>query len=198
MFLIFRPNGGVDGGFDTAIDASNLLADTNVQAAGYLFYRRIWTGKTETASTDIEDYTQVYDHYIIKSVENYQQQILSSPNFEWTPTVYVPPDIHVKAICNLKIESDASVSTNDTLINMIFNTGADFQQPKTSLQPLATQAYYLENPLRDGSEIIVTGNIYIITETNRTVRIKSHTSFPTNIQIKAAISILGWQDWRID
>ena len=53
LFLIGKPGGTVDAGWDTDINAANLLAD----ATGYTFYRLIWSNLTD-GSSDIVPYIQ--------------------------------------------------------------------------------------------------------------------------------------------
>jgi len=48
-FLIAKTDGTVDAGFDTDVNATNLLSD----ATGYSLFRRVGSIKTESASTDI-------------------------------------------------------------------------------------------------------------------------------------------------
>jgi len=46
MFVISKPDGTVDAGFDTSLTAVNLLAD----ATGYTKYRRVWSMDTDASS----------------------------------------------------------------------------------------------------------------------------------------------------
>jgi hypothetical protein len=56
-FLIGKPDGTTDAGFDSAVDASNLLADTNVIAAGFTKYKRVGAIRTKKTITDIDDFS---------------------------------------------------------------------------------------------------------------------------------------------
>lgn len=59
IFGIRAPsNGNVDFGFDSDVDATNLLADSNVSAAGYTQRRRIMSVLTD-GSSNIVPYTQI-------------------------------------------------------------------------------------------------------------------------------------------
>ena len=49
IFLLMAPDGTVDAGFDTSVEAANLLADAAVIAAGHTMYRRI-ASRQETAA----------------------------------------------------------------------------------------------------------------------------------------------------
>jgi len=50
-FLIGKPDGTTDAGFDTSITATNLLAT----ASGYTDYKRVWSFRTEYANTNIDN-----------------------------------------------------------------------------------------------------------------------------------------------
>lgn len=100
----------VDVGFDSAIDASNLLADTNVVLAGYTYYRRIGSVKTLTTGTDIRDFTQLQyltyyqeDFYVYGSTGH-------AGNFSGSAIVDVPTDITVEAVCNVRSHSSRGSS----------------------------------------------------------------------------------------
>jgi hypothetical protein len=59
IFMIGHPNGNVDAGVDSNLDASQLLAD----ASGYTGYRRIGAIRWESGPT-MRQYTQIGDHFI--------------------------------------------------------------------------------------------------------------------------------------
>jgi len=61
MFVISKPDGTTDCGFDTAVNATNLLAD----ATGYTKYRRVGSGKTDGSSNWI-GYTQLGNWFTYK------------------------------------------------------------------------------------------------------------------------------------
>ena len=52
-FLLMKANGTVDAGFDTDINATNLMAD----AASYLYHRRVSSFRLDKLSTDFVDFT---------------------------------------------------------------------------------------------------------------------------------------------
>ena len=54
-FAIGKPNGITDCGYDSGDDASNLLTDTNVIAAGYIDYIKVGTFRTD-GSNNIKDF----------------------------------------------------------------------------------------------------------------------------------------------
>jgi len=55
-FAISKPNGLTDSGFDSDINASNLLTDTNVIAAGYIDYIKTGSILTDVSSNIIDFY----------------------------------------------------------------------------------------------------------------------------------------------
>ena len=63
VFLIGAPGGAVDAGFDTNTDASLLLADAAVAAAGFTKYRRIGSVRTD-GSANIVAFVQYGDEFV--------------------------------------------------------------------------------------------------------------------------------------
>lgn len=89
FFVIAKPDGTVDAGFDTSTSATNLLSD----ATGYSFYRRIASVLTDSSSNIIA-YTQFGDHF--KWDENIQDLSTSTGTITKTNlTVSTPADITV-------------------------------------------------------------------------------------------------------
>jgi len=106
LFIIMVPHGGVDAGFDTDINATNLLADAAVQAKGYLYYRRIFSFRTETTSIVIRSYGQRYE--TVTYYHDFKGDSISDTDnsLSGNLTLDVPTGISVEAICNVYGSSD--------------------------------------------------------------------------------------------
>jgi hypothetical protein len=108
VFLIGKPDGTVDVGFDSNISASNLLTDTVVAAAGYTLYRRIGSVHTnETASPEeIDDFTQRGDLFMFNDVNSlsldYDAAVGDSSRT--AVTLRVPNGVNVRPICNIHLD----------------------------------------------------------------------------------------------
>lgn len=103
----------VDVGFDSAVDASNLLADTNVVLAGYTYYRRIGSIKTLTTGTEMREFTQLqYLTYFSEDFYTYSSTG-NAGSFGGSAIVDVPTDITVEAVCN--VTSNSSTGPNSVL-----------------------------------------------------------------------------------
>ncbi len=98
----------VDVGFDSAVDASNLLADTNVVAAEYTYYRRIGSIKTLTTGTEIREFTQRQDLTL------YQEDFFAYNTGSFVGDgsgsiiVDVPADITTDCFCNCRLHSSGA------------------------------------------------------------------------------------------
>jgi hypothetical protein len=172
-FLISKTDGTVDGGWDSSLTATNLLAD----ATAYTYYRRIW-GHWIDGSSNIYNYVQ-YGNY----------NILTSPILEYSGaghtsaflhTISTPLGIKIMAILNT-IGTDAGVITY-------------FSSPDTTdVVPSAANAIF--NAV--GNAGVGTGNtdnigtqLIVLTNTSSQVRERSST---TNT---FSFSLNGWIDNR--
>jgi len=177
VFLLFRPNGGVDAGFDTDLNAANLLADPVVQSAGYIKERRVATIKTEAASTNIEDYVQTYDEFLWNTPAFQTRYLL--PGFA-QPQIFslaVPPGFRVMAHVNVYFTG------NNHFHQYMTPTFVDSLVPTSTSNPLAT--YSIGNHVMRS---VLTDNLQQIQQTAN-----NNTNYITYY-----ISTLGWKDWRVD
>jgi hypothetical protein len=159
--------GDVDAGYDSSDDASNLLADTNVSAAGYDLYRRIGYVITD-ASNNIIDYYQNGNRFILKT----PIQDLGSTDIHSSAvlrTLTVPNNDKIRALLYVGAEEDknakvfayaliTSPQQNDTIpSSTIFNFGIGSSQD-TLGETTSVNTSYFDLEVNTSSQIRVRWN----------------------------------------
>lgn len=171
--FIISDETNVDAGFDTDINAANLLAD----ATGYTHYRRIGSILTN-ATSNIWDFLQVGDYFrwLDTDTEDVND---GSPNNGGTPTMRVPPGVRV--LGRFGVTGDYTGASATFWVGEYENfTGGN----PTGLQPSGT--------IRVSSSAtfnhIVTD---ILTDTSGRIGYEGDTN---NSRIR--IGTIGWKDFR--
>ena len=180
VFAISKVDGTVDYGFDGSYYAAGLMADTNVVAAGFVYYRRIGTIRMSTGGGGgyIRSLYQIAgDHLFGSDIADYS----GSSDVAWTAkTLVVPISIMVKAHCTVTV-TNASTATlclrdgviPDDAVSGHSNDGRSFVLPAA------------------GSIVFQTD---LVTNTTGQIYEKYLTSAPSNI----IINHTGYYDYRID
>ena len=108
VFLLFAPvSGAVDAGFDTDIDATNILADTAAAAAGFTKYRRIGSVLTD-ASSNILGFSQAGDEFLWDDPP--LDVTAANPGTSAvTRTLSVPIDVIVWAHLNVSVDNEGGI-----------------------------------------------------------------------------------------
>ena len=103
LFLIHKTaDGTIDGGFDTSLTATNLLAD----ATGYSGYRRIGSVLTD-GSSNIINFTQFGDEFLWKDMAEEFEDINISASPVTKTLARVPTGIQVRAILAMTFINDS-------------------------------------------------------------------------------------------
>jgi hypothetical protein len=102
MFVIRHPDGTVDGGFDSNLDANKLLDD----ATGYTWYRRIGSVIWESGPT-IRQYTQRGDDFIWEEfVMDVDAQQVGAGLTDYA--LRVPLGVRVHPLCSISVHYDTA------------------------------------------------------------------------------------------
>ena len=114
LFIIGKTDGSaVDGGFDTALTASNLLGDAAVSSAGYTTYRRVGSVRTDGATaTTVLDYTQLGNHFIWAASIGDEATTFTLGSRQTVTLTGVPPDVSVLAEMNYQFSDGSSFNIN--------------------------------------------------------------------------------------
>jgi hypothetical protein len=179
VMVLAKQNGEVDAGFDTSLTATNLFADTAVQTAGYIYYRRVASIRTD-GSSNIKDYHQTYDEFLWDNPDNYIQRTVTTTLGHEIFALDVPLGFRVKAFLNMEATSNAgNIYARPTFVSDLFSS--------TGGNPLATY---------DGTS---TNTIFINTSiiTDNAQQIKQ-TPGQTSGAVTYRLITLGWKDWRMD
>lgn len=110
LFAIWNPTTlACDAGFDTDIDAANLMADAAVVAAGYTKHLYLWSLKTD-GTADIIKGTHIGDEWIWEdpSEPGDYDSGANPGTSEIAATLQVPPDIQVLANLNIALAGGTS------------------------------------------------------------------------------------------
>ena len=180
VFAISKADGTVDGGFDSDINASNLLAD----ATGYVWYRRIGSVKYITGTPNtILPFTQINNKFIL-GIPLLDINITNPPTTQTFATLTVPPDVYVEAHI-------AAISTDDSTVG-----GNPFTvcSPAISDYPLITPAFNAKGMSGLSSTITRDRSFvdYIMTNTNSQVWYKF--AFSSGGAHGFLISTHGWTE----
>ena len=111
VFIISKPDGTVDAGFDDDINAVNLLADAAVVTAGYTRFRYIGSVKETAAGTGIiQDWIQHGDIFMWDTLPALDFDTTTGDHT--TPTnialAHVPVDVRVEAILAISAPNNAN------------------------------------------------------------------------------------------
>ncbi len=120
VFVISKADGTVDAGFDSSLDASNLLDD----ATDYTYYRRIGSVLTD-ASSNIIQFVQTGDYFKWKTGNIYGVIIYGSTNVPTTGTdvtVSAPTGIKTRPILDYWCSNSSTRDVDLYILDK--NTGA--------------------------------------------------------------------------
>lgn len=110
-FILVKPSGVVDFGFDTSVTAVNLLADAAVVAAGYTNFRRVFSLQM-SATPDIKPFHQKGDWFY------WDSQVLDGDSAAVTTSEVLltagsaPPDIKPRILMNVVVNNGSQVVVN--------------------------------------------------------------------------------------
>jgi len=127
MFVISKPDGTVDAGFDTSVTAVNLLAD----ATGYTKYRRVTSMDTDASANWIQ-YFQLGDMFTFKTkVLDVNTTTMTTAN----RTLYT-----MSTPAGIKVDAYVRVLYNTASLAYFLVTSPDEtdEAPSATLAPLAT------------------------------------------------------------
>jgi len=177
-------NSGFDAGFDSAINATNLINDAAVVSAGYTTYRRVGSVKTDDAASpeEILDYTQRGNQFIPAVTENVVT--VSAPADDTGATVVLlgcPIDHSVLVEINV-ILADAATSLIRTLITSLDQT--DVNTSPTAISLTTMTAY--------GDVGAVATHGWWRTDTAGSIRHSSWSQSDTIDTVRFAV--LSWMD----
>lgn len=110
VFLLGKPDGTTDAGFDTLADGSQLILDAAVVAAGYTLFRRIGSVRTLDAAATIVPFVQHGDFFAwtdpnsttFAAVDFTSGTVGTTPQ---TATLHVPTGIRVMARVNVDCQT---------------------------------------------------------------------------------------------
>ncbi len=108
LFLIAKPDGTVDAGFDTSLTAANLLNGSNAGAAGYTLYRRIASFITD-ASSNWRPVTQNGDWFLHDTSLLDANHVLSGSTGA-TTTISNPTGLRLGHYLNWTVGEDGTAS----------------------------------------------------------------------------------------
>ncbi len=113
-FIISKTDGTVDFGFDTSISATNLLTDAG--PSGFVYYRRIGSCRTQSASTNLETIYQIGDYFYYQTQKkDYTVALGAAGTTNVTIPLSVPTGIN--SIINLMASSERySIGSGTTRI----------------------------------------------------------------------------------
>jgi hypothetical protein len=199
VFMLAKPNGEVDAGFDTSITATNLLADAAVQFAGYTYYRRIWSLRTD-GSANIYDYYQVYDtaYWVTPTNVNFTVPPTASPvTITSTFTIDVPPDIRVEAIINYFVGSS---SGNNPLhyAGILHLTEIPYMTPSITYNNPPGASVGGRAGTTGEDYATVQGQVHMMSDTSQQLRSVAYLEAGTNTDLDVGLNTVGWRDRRVD
>jgi hypothetical protein len=201
VFALAKLNGDVDVGFDTSISATNLLADSAVQAAGYLFYRRIWSLVTD-GSSNIFDYFQIYETCYFEDPVNTSAVLAgTSVPFNSVFTLTVPPDVRVEAIVNYFAELDIAINYVDDVAAILEITDKTYSVPSLvyNVAPGASVGLKVFTPSSDNRILVAQGQTHIYTDTSQQVQSTITGSVTSGTYtLKVGLNTVGYIDKRLD
>jgi len=181
-FVISKPDGTTDAGFDSDIDATNLLAD----ATGYTDYKRVWSIYTDTSGNITDSYMTVLpgglrETHFKELIIDVNDTLVASTAKTVTLT-RVPPDVKTYATFNL-----SWTNTNSAALLYIYSSDQDDQVPDESgtvldVEPLFTNIM-TQDPEHAG------GRYKILTGTAKDIKIISDYNVSG-----FWISIIGWEE----
>lgn len=180
VFVIEKPDGTVDAGFDDNVSATNLLAD----ATGYTNFRRVGSVRTD-GSSDLLDWVQEGDLFLYATLPALDLSV-TSQDYATADTAitldYLPPGVRTKG---LVVVNANNVTSGLFLPGDVASGGnPDINQP-LSVAPMPN--------LHPGSTADITALMELLTNTSQqiTYRVDSgDTSSDLYIQVH------GWVDSR--
>lgn len=185
LFLIGKPNGATDAGFDDSITATNLLADAS--GSGYTKYRRIGTVYSTGTTTNLSDFIMdiVGDKRIVYWYSLYTDYNKPSavPATLLVP-LKTPADIRTTAI----ITTDMDVNVN---YGKIYYSNPDQQDQTPVHNPGSVGSF----PLSDNvgyTATVHSGRVRILTNTNRQIRFRTDPAWGGSSHL--SISTVGWEE----
>jgi len=151
MFVISKPDGTVDAGFDTSVTAVNLLAD----ATGYTKYRNVWSMDTDASSNWVQ-YQQNGDECQIVPAITDSAGILAFALL----TVSTPLGIRVKGKFNTYASSNVAFTYGASNGDLNDNTQIVAQSPGGAVNA-SVNFEVMTNTSSQIYEGVVTGSINI-------------------------------------
>jgi hypothetical protein len=104
FFVIAKPDGTADAGFDTALNATNLLAD----ATGYTKYRRVGSMKTDGSSNWLT-YNQLLNWFTYK-VRHIDVSLTTVTNSKTAISLTIPSGLELIAKINASIDDSVELT----------------------------------------------------------------------------------------
>jgi hypothetical protein len=172
---------GYDGGFDSDIDATNLLGDAAVQSAGYTVARRVASVKTHLDSSpkEILDYTQNGRTFTMKVPEVTTTDNLADATSTLKVLSGCPIDHSV--MVDINVHTKDSANAYDGYIS----------SPDSSAQNPSDRASPLGN-FRSASTVDVFWHFKVRTNTSAQIRLSIDVGAGTTDEVD--IAVLGWDD----
>ncbi len=172
-------NDAYDVGFDTDPDATNLLADAAVVAAGFTIYRRLGTIKTDGTS-NILAFTQTGRHF---EWDDPIGNALTNQTHETELTFTLdgaPPDF------STLLDIQWHINEGNNVEGYFYSTNVLEEDPNiTNTAPYAM--------MRQAGPVNLTGRTFIRSNTSRQIHGRFDAGAGTDISF-VNIAVFGWQD----
>lgn len=185
-FLIGKPDGTTDSGVDSAVNASNLLADA--LSAGYTKFRRVGTIKTEDLSVDIRPFAQDDDLFLWGN-PNTTVDYTGNPTGAADATVNTPLGIKTQAYLFGILE--AGIVAPETRVHGYLSS-----KDVSDLDPntvFGARSFTLQT--NNTRPTVMNGDFYVITNTSSQIRVRTS---PLVATASLSIGTKGWRDFFDD
>jgi hypothetical protein len=179
-FVIAKVDGTVDAGFDTDVNATNLLA----AASGYVYYRRITSIKTKNSTTDIIIFNMSYTHlgrYIQWSPAIVDTLTISAYNTDESHLVRSPLDVKLMADITANIDSYGS-APEETHMTI------------SSLNVLTPAAVYFSVVAVNPDAHTYNGAASLIIQTDFTSKIRCRVNYSGSTAPTTKLITKGWYE----
>jgi hypothetical protein len=183
VFVIAKPDGTTDAGFDTSTTATNLLAD----ATGYTKYRRVATIKsTSGSSTLVLAYWQYGDEFVWNAmVSDYGGSGVAVSTPISVTLATAPKDINVLANIHVLLENQTQIGELNIYLD---DQAAPVQNAVTSLFSIDST---IGAPLLYGA-----ANVRVITKNQKIKYRVDPINPPSCTAIVVQMATKGWKDFR--
>ncbi len=187
VFLISKPDGTVDYGFDTNLDASVLLNGDNAGADGYTLYRRIWSVYYVDNATKIKKFLQDGDRcgwdVPVDDIDD-----SSASTAAILASVRTPLGIKTRAFGTVSLFDDSQAAATTTML--LTSPNATDTAPTDSIHTLKT--FSVTGTGENNGQSSAYGEV--MTDTSSQIRHRKNTG---NADITVKFITFGYYDRRV-